>query len=246
MRRLLPLCTVLLLLASPAAHAAPGVNLRWTNCLGDGGTFNRNFACNTNSGSNVLVGSFVLAQARAQITGVDAIVDVATANASLPSWWALWNAGSCRQGAMTVNAAIHLTAVNCVDWAQDQASIGVVTYTMGLHGPASARIRIVSGVAPANVQDLFASEEYFAFHVSLSNAKTVGTGACAGCTVPVCLRFASIKLASPLPANNDVTVSGATNGTDSHLVTWQNGSAVCLAATPARTGTWGELKSLYR
>ena len=246
MRRLPSLCTGLLLLAASSAQAAQGVNIRWTNCLGDGGTFNRNFACNTNSGSHLLVGSFMLGQARAQISGTDAIVDIATANASLPNWWALWNAGSCRQSAMTINATIHPMAVNCVDWAQDQASVGVATYTMGSNGPTSARIRIVTGVAPANVQDLFAAEEYFAFHVTLSNAKTVGTGACAGCSVPVCLRLASIKLASPLPASNNVTVSGATNGTDSNLLTWQNGSAICLAATPTRTGTWGEVKSLYR
>lgn len=246
MRRLLPLCTALLILAPAAAHAAPGVNLRWTNCLGDGGTFNRNFACNSNLGVNALVGSFVLGQSRSQISGTDVIVDIATANASLPSWWALWNAGSCRQGSMSASVTISPMAVNCVNWSQDQASIGTTTYTLGSNGPAAARIRIASGVPLANVQDLFANEEYFTFSVSIGNTKTVGTGACAGCSVPVCLRLASIKLSSPTPANDNVVLSGPTNGTDSNLVTWQSGSATCLAATPTRKGTWGEVKSLYR
>ena len=51
-RALLVVLPALLAVVS-AAHAGSGVNLRWDRCLGDAGVFNKNFACNTNSGSEV-------------------------------------------------------------------------------------------------------------------------------------------------------------------------------------------------
>ena len=248
MRRWTPLCAALLILASAAAstaHAGQGVNLRWTSCFGDGGAFNRNFACNSNTGFSALVGSFVLGQSRAQVSGTEMTIDLAASSAALPSWWALWNLGTCRQTAMGINAVISPTAVNCVDWANEQALPAIASYTVGVNGPATARIQMASGVSQASIQDLFAGEEYFTFHLTISNAKTVGSGACAGCSVPVCFRLASIKLVSPVQASN-VVLSGATNGTDSNLATWQGGSTSCLAATPVRRQTWGAVKSLYR
>jgi hypothetical protein len=246
MRRRVLICTALLILATSIAHAAPGVNLRWTNCLGDAGAFNRNFACNTNSGSNVLVGSFVLGQPRAQISGTQMVIDVVTTSPSIPSWWALLNVGNCRQTAMSISSIISPTAVNCVDWAADQASAGITSYTIGVHGPSTARIIMTSSVPPADVQDLFENEEYFAFNLTVSNIKTVGTPVCNGCNVPACLGLGSIKLSSPLPANDNVVLSGPTNGTDSNLVTWQSGSSSCMAATPTKQQTWGAVKALYR
>ena len=49
-----------LALVAPA-HAAQGVNLSWSRCHGEaGGTQNRAFACDTNTGAEHLVASFVL------------------------------------------------------------------------------------------------------------------------------------------------------------------------------------------
>jgi hypothetical protein len=227
------------------AHAAPGVNMRWTACFGDGGTFNRNFACTTNSGNHILVGSFELGQPISQVGGNEMTIDLAAASPTLPNWWAFRNSGTCRQTSLGINATLSPTAIACVDWANEQAGILINGYTIGSNGPSTARIAMASGVTAQSLVNLAANQEYFSFNLIINNAKTVGTGTCAGCSVPVCLKLASIKLVTPTPANN-VLLSGPTNGTDSDFVTWQNGAGSCVAATPTRRGTWGEVKSLYR
>lgn len=242
MRRILLLSCALLAFVVPLAHAAPGVNMRWTSCYGDGGAFNRNFACNTNTGSNVLVGSFVLGQAVEQMSGSEMILDLASASSPLPNWWAFRNAGTCRQNSLLTSTPEGTVA--CVNWAGFNEIVVGASYTIGFNGPATARFVLASGVAQP-YPSVVANVEYLSFKVTINNQKTVGTGTCAGCSVPVCLRFASIKVVGPPPAT-DVFLSGPTNGTDSDFVTWQNGAAACLAATPARRETWGAVKSLYR
>ena len=48
-----------LLLLPTIAFAAPGIAMRWDRCYGEGGTANKDFACNTNQGSERLVLSFI-------------------------------------------------------------------------------------------------------------------------------------------------------------------------------------------
>lgn len=241
----LSLCVIAMIVVGSSAHAAPGVNMRWTSCFGDGGAFNRNFACNTNTGTNTLVGSFVLGQPVAPVSSNEMVIDLAASSPTLPSWWAFRNSGTCRQSSLSINSVANPSWVACVDWANEMAGIAVATYTIGFHGPATTRVTMVSA-PPAPYPSLVAGQEYFSFNLNINNQKTVGTGACAGCTVPICARLASIKLVTPTTPVNDVLLSGPTNGTDSDFVTWQNGAAACLAATPARRETWGAVKSLYR
>lgn len=242
MLRLILRSSALLILFASTTHAGQGVNMRWTNCFGDGGAFNRNFACLSNTGNNPLVGSFVLGQPMSGVAGTETTIDLAAASPTLPAWWAFRNSGTCRQTALHTDV-IPPTAVACVDWSNEQAVVFVTNYTIGFNGPSTPRIAAVSGVANTN---LFANQEYFAFNIVIHNTNTVGAGACAGCSVPVCLRLGSIKLTTTTSPANDRVLNGPTNGTDSHFVTWQNGAASCLSATPSRRGTWGAVKSLYR
>ena len=242
MRRSFLLYSALLVFGVSIAQASPGVNLRWNACFGDAGAFNKNFACNTNAGSNLLVGSFVLGQPVAQMSGSDITIDLASASSPLPTWWAFKNAGTCRQASLQTSTPS--ATANCLNWAGGNEIVVQGSYTIGFNGPATARLVLVSA-APLPYPSVLANAEYFSFNLAINNAKTVGTGACAGCIVPVCLRLASIKITTPTPAT-DVVLSGPTNGTDSHFVTWQNGAASCLAATSTRTRTWGAVKSLYR
>ena len=97
------LFTVMLALFTSGAHAqTAGVNLSWDDC-GDWGVLNKTFACNSNSGTNAAVGSFVAPDGIAQLTGTEMILDVVAQGDSLPPWWAFKNAGACRQGALRVN-----------------------------------------------------------------------------------------------------------------------------------------------
>jgi hypothetical protein len=250
------LCGLLLALTASIASAAAGVNLRWSACFGDGGTANKTFACNSNTaGSSVLVGSFELGADLLQTSGVEIVVDVATAGATLPAWWDFKNPGSCRTASLVMNPTIAISAANCADWAAGGAAGGLAAYSVGGGGPNTSRM--IGGFAIAvPLADLTGGQEYFAFNAIINNAKTVGTGSCAGCSTPACIVLNSIKCATPpvtgVPSR-DVKLSGPTNGTDSNYATWQGGAGVnsnrgqgCPAATPTHKSTWQQVKTLYR
>jgi hypothetical protein len=250
MKKVTLLCGILLAVSASVA-AASGVGLRWTSCLSDGGAINRTFACNSNTGTNLLVGTFQLDVDLANTSGNEVVIDLASASNPLPAWWAFKNAGTCRQTALAMNFSISPAAVNCADWAQAQSAGGIGAYNIGARGPNTARIVAAIAVPPTALQSLVAAQEYFSFNVTISNAKTVGTGACAGCSDPVCIVFNSINLTTPILANN-IKLSGPANGTDANYCTWQGGAGVstpggsgCPQATPTKNATWGQVKALY-
>ena len=95
-RRWLPPALLGLALAS-VAGAVPnpcGVNVRWANCLGDGGTSNRAFACNTNAGSERIVCSYQTDVVIPNVSGAEITIDIRANAASLPLWWQFKNAGT--------------------------------------------------------------------------------------------------------------------------------------------------------
>ena len=104
---------------TPAAHAGNEVYLRWDNCLGDGGTYNRVFACDTNSGFEVLVGSFRLDETMDQASGLSTYIHLAPTGSStpMPAWWSLRPSlpAGCRWGSLTVSFAPPVTSTVCVD-----------------------------------------------------------------------------------------------------------------------------------
>lgn len=253
MKKLTLLCGMLLALSAVAAHAAPGVNLRWQSCFVDGGLENRANACTSTLGSaGTLVGSYELGPAGVLgVTGIEIVIDIASAGTTLPEWWKFTVGGTiaCRGAALAVNPTISGAAVNCFDWAGGQAAGGLAAYRFPTpYGPTTARI--IAGFAVAAATDVPGATEMFAFNASISMAKTVGTGACAGCAVPVCLVLNSIRV---VPGTAASTFLGApANAPSSNVALWQGGAGVtsirginCPAATPNRTTTWGAVKSLY-
>ncbi len=258
--------------AQATAVSPPGVNLRWDNCYGDGGVWNKNFACDTNFGSERLVGSFELAQDFSQVSGLESYIDLSVQGATLPAWWSYKNFGTCRQTSLNANATVPPTSVNCIDWSQGNESGGLAAYSIGAHGPQTARI--ISGFAvPASaLADLSAGQEYYAFTLTINHAKTLGTTACGGCDVPVCIFLSRILVATPPvvgQTSRDLSLDRGANYVGSQYVTWQNGYPInvqricdspaslcsrhftsfdCVLATPtgSRGSTWGQVKSLYR
>lgn len=88
--------------------------------------------------------------------------------------------------------------------------------------------------------DLLAGHEYYLATVTLRHTKAAMPGGCSGCCTPV--RFAPV-----------IHLTGANGGWLATITgpdppgIWQgySGSAAC-EAVPARTSTWGALKSAYR
>jgi len=252
MKRVTLLCGLLLALSASVAAAGPGLGLRWSNCIGDGGAINKAFACNSNTGSNQLTGTFEVAADMQNVSGNEIVIDLASAGASLPAWWQFRNPGTCRTTAMSMNTALSPLAVACVDWGSGLAAGGVGAYNIGLRGPNTARIVAALAVPSANLALLAAGQEYFSFNLIINNTKTMGATGCAGCQTGVCIVWNSLNLTTPIAANNK-KISGPSNGFDADFATWQGGAGVtvgqvtgCGAATPTKNATWGAVKSLYR
>ena len=241
MKKAILLCGMLLAASATLASAA-GVNLSWSNCAGDAGVQNRAFACNSNLGSNLFVGSYILDADILHVNGDELVVDLASASASLPDWWRFTAAGTCRQAALSI--AAHDGSA-CPDMFGLQASMNIAAYQMGLHGANSGRILCVNAVQTSLIVDLFAGQEYGIAHWTVQNTKTVGTGACAGCLTPVCIVFNSANITTEAGLSDTKLTSEASPG--SNYITWQGGAGTnCPAAVPTKNATWGSVKSLYR
>jgi hypothetical protein len=247
----------------------PGVNLRWEACHGDGGTANRTFACDTNSGSERLVGTFVLSTDLLDVSGFDAFVEVASAATTLPVWWQFYEPGTCRTTSLRLGLLPPAGSVTCQDWSGGLQGGGIGLYSIGTPTANRARIRVVGAVPAADVRDLSTGVEYFAFSLEITHAKTVGSTACAGCPEPVCIAFAGVQLLTPQSTVHS-ELFGAAGGAGSDVVTWQQGTVpeyeshftpgeqpckfygfsstlTCAAGvTSSRQPTWGAIKSLYR
>ncbi len=244
MKKVTLLCSVLLAFSATVASAA-GINLAWTKCFGDGGVANRNFACNVNTGSNLAVGSLIAPAGVTAASGNEVVVDIQSAGTALPLWWAFKNAGTCRQTSLSLNFVADPSNVNCIDEFSGTAAGGIGAYTIGFLGNPT-RARMTAAIATATPGPLDAGVEYFSFNMLINNAKTVGTGACAGCAVPVCMVLNSIKITQPVGVG-DYKLSDA-GAPGSNIITWQGGAVGGggCAAVPARNATWGSVKSLYR
>jgi hypothetical protein len=195
---------------------------------------------------------------------MEIVVDLTTTGPALPAWWQFRNAGTCRQTSLGMGPTLPPGTANCLDWGNGQAVSGIAAYTLGVAGPATARLTAAAAVAVESVATLAAGTEYFVTQFTINHAKTVGTGACAGCSEPVCIVFNSLNVVTLDNVANQNLLLGA-NGTNSQFVHWQGASvqglhlscpspfrpcelvySCVLAATPTRTSTWGAVKSLYR
>jgi hypothetical protein len=254
MKRLSGIFLVLLAAGFTTSHAGP-INLRWDKCWGDGGTMNANFACNTNSGSHRLVGSFISPANFSDMVGTEVVIDLGVAGVSLPAWWQFKNAGSCRIASLGIGLSEPVDAIRCVDWASGQALGGIASYTVDAFILGRATIRLASAV-PASLGDILAGQEYFAFLLTLNHLKTVGAGSCAGCELGACIALRSVVLVNGSGQRTGLGPGRGSIGSDDRLVTWQGGAGVvtqthadaldCPRATPVRNNTWGDVKALYR
>ena len=240
MTKTIMLLTVILAPPASAALAQTvGVNLSWDEC-GDAGVLNKAFACNTNSGSLVAVGSFVAPDSITALTGTEMILDIVAEGYSLPNWWAFKNAGACRQSALGVN--FIYTGSSCEDyWSSvSGATGGVAAYVVGGAGANTARITLVAAVDQTLATSLTGGTEYFDFNLTINKAKTVGTGACAGCSTPVTITLSSVNLTQPVGVGEVLLTDAAAR----NYITWQGGAGRNGPNGPAMMS--GQIRSVLR
>jgi hypothetical protein len=252
-----------LLSTAPAAHAA-GVFLKWDACHADGGAAARTFACDTNTGNEILVCSVALDAALSGLNGFDARIVGQSASGSLPAWWTFKNSGSCR-----INAATFLTSpagTNCPS-PFPATPFGGLSYTTNVPTAGAIRFNVVAAVPGGSEGAAVAGQEYYLFSLRISHDKTVGAGFCSGCQEPMCLGVGYLELTATGSTDPAVALPMSNAALDQgHLVSWQNSvpggvyayqinppfghtvdfAMTCNGTTPARRSTWGTVKSLYR
>ena len=233
-----------LVLHTPIATAA-GFDLRWNACAADNGVANKDFACDTDDGSHTVVASFILDQPLTGVFLAEAVLDLIVAgNQPVPAWWDI---NDCRQFALYADANYDPGSVNCDDWPGGLNGAAMSGYTSaGTIAPGDSashrRMTVIGGVS--SPVSLDADQDYFVFNLVLMNSSTVDPGACAGCTVPVCIVLNSITLRS-LSFQELATLSTpVTPG--GNFATWQGGTGANCLSVPARRTTWSAVKSLYR
>jgi hypothetical protein len=216
---------------------AAGVNISWTDC-GTFGAQNKTFACTSNSGNNTMVTSYVSPIPMDDFAGNEMRIDLASTGA-LPVWWQMFNSGTCRGTALpTLNTTF---GANCGDNFGGSGFGAIGSYVMGANSGA-----LLGGWAIGTGVPIAPGTEYYAINVVISNSKTVGTGACGGCSQAVCLSAPFCNLAFGPSATLQQQIMIPLNR---NFVTWQGGQGVpggCPGATPTQNKTWGQVKSLYR
>jgi hypothetical protein len=187
-----------------------------------------------------MYGSFVTGASGvpAPANGIEAVLDVQTADPTVPDWWRLLGSGSCRSG-MSGNFDFGANVVCLAPWAVPATGGPAVSWTSG---PKQVRIKVVAAVGGADAAPLDANTEYYGFKLSLLGAKTVGTGACAGCGVAACIVLNQVKITTVGAASDKVYVTPAQR---SH-VNWQALVGGCPGITPTVNSSWGQVKSMYR
>jgi len=226
-----------------------GIALAWDDCRGATGVSSKTFACNTNSGTNTLVASFIAPSGLAGVTSGEAVLDfVGDIGSPLPSYWQMFNASTCNPARLTANALQNGTSACDVPWA-DVGIAGIAGVTYGFDGePNRARMTFAFACGDGTVTPLSAGVEYRIANIRLAHTRTVGPGACAGCSAPVAIVLQSVLLTqgtwgSPARAGPDYFLQSPTGP---NIAYWQGVPSGFNAPTPARNTTWGRLKTLYR
>jgi len=247
----LPLAVLLLLggvVTAPVASADAGVNLSWDACSPEGGVQSKTFACNTNTGTSMMVGSFILSADQPNFVGAEITIDIQAQSDSLPSWWQFKNAGTCRQGALSLNFSFGSDPnTSCTDPWSGQATGGIGAYLTYWTTPQvqggnanSAQFKIVAAVPSTVPMQLTGGTEYYCFKLAFTYVKTVGSGACDGCSTPVCIVLSGIRA-----VQNDGTQEDVTSPIVSNILSWQSGET-CSGGNIPQNVTWGQIRSVLK
>jgi len=237
------LLTSLLLALTVSVALAGGLNVAWGSlCCTESHVAATVFACNTNgaAGNRTITTSFMLDVPMADLVGVEWLIDGQSDAAVLPEWWKLGVAPDCRANkALFKSAYVAVATETCVDWTDGQ----------GFNAPnyvwAGKATTLTLGVAidASTPFDALAGQEYYGGGVDILNSKTVGTGACAGCSIGMIFGL-HMFTAAGLDGRRDSFIHPLPGG--NNCLSWNNTITPCEPFTPARNTTWGQVKSLYR
>lgn len=244
------LLAALLLVGARCAHAQSGLNLFWNNCHADGGGIYRSFACNTNSGSDVLVASVVVPEAIPHFAAARVIVTVHMSGGVITPWWQV-AAGQCRANAIlpTFDPNQMPASEACPTIWGSIVPLQVFAVQPDLNGYGGA-FRLNAGAAVAEesafpvLQD---GTDLLLCQFVIRHSKSTGTGACEGCSSGACFLFEVADLQQYPPyAIYRVTWPSVSRWAYYNSAGWSAQDVWIPCAVPALNRTWGAIKSLYR
>ena len=175
-------CTGLSLLAPRVPTAlANGVNVSsGTVCYTEAPAGAMFFACNTNSGYELMTCSFVIDTDMPDFVQLELELECEPhfpVGGDLPDWWKLGDPPDCRSGNVQfISDMSAAPQVSCFDWTAGSA-VSVFTY---VSHTTTASLHVF--VVPPEAFYLQGGVEYYAGQVKIRNLKTVGTGACSACS----------------------------------------------------------------
>jgi hypothetical protein len=253
MKKLLVLSSLLLGLIATSA-SAQNIDIAWndlgTGCTAGERTMTFNCLVNTPANNRVFVSSFASPIQLTQFVGMTVNLKLVTDGTVLPPWWQ-GGTGGCRAGLAfpTASGPAAFGLAECADPWGTGAFLGAVTQ---VPDPAfQDRATLVSDLATDIPQQVGVGVKYYGQVGTLAVIRSTGTGSCAGCLAGACLVLDSILLYQVVgtPGGDIITIRnqpGAANA--AHLI-WQgpiDDAAGCPGATPAKSSSWGQVKSLYR
>jgi hypothetical protein len=245
----IPLVACLLAVGPPAVRAAEGLYLTWNDCAsGPGATRDRGSSCASETGQQNLYCAFGVSAPVDSVLGLELVVDVQSADPALPDWWR-FDMGGCRAGNLRAGF-VFPSPSPCGDFLNGNAAGGLQGYYLNepRGGASQARIQVAASLLESvgGYASLDPNGMYYAACLTLTNTRTIGAGACAGCPQPVCLVLNSITLRrQPGALGGDQFLSVPGPG-QANWATWQGGLGADCAAVPVRAVSWGRVKSLYR
>jgi FG-GAP-like repeat/IPT/TIG domain len=194
------------------APSTRGINLSWDEC-GSAGDSLKTFACDTNTGADYLVATFIPPRGIQRFVGISA--DLRIGSTSLPDWWK-HGPGQCRSPGSLGTEFDGFGETCAIAWPGSQVS--GFSYELGSYGANTARLRVQAAVPSEEAFALVDGLEYYAFRVRIGRAKTTGAGSCAGCTQPVRVRLENIQLFQQAAAARDPNLDMPLHGVNAY---WQ-------------------------
>jgi hypothetical protein len=245
-----------LLFAATVAQAQTGVNLAWNNCITQSNAAgDKAYACDgtTNSAPFKIVFSFFAPVALPEFVGIEALVDVHTAEPTLPDWWKFAD-GECRAGVITFPGSLTLIGTGATGACQNPwlnaGSGGGYRWFSNSDGdtalPGNGRLRVVMARDASVPASLTANQQYVGGVILLDSAKDIdaGDGTCSGCSVPACIVLNEVQLFQNIGATGGDTHVLTTTATRAYI-TWQGGQGASCEPVPRRM-VWNSIKAVSR